>query len=291
MDNQQSSIPEQRMMRERRITSLYVQQTGRQQCPPNYRWGPGVRNHFLLHHVVAGRGIFITRGKEYHLQAGDTFLSYPDTTVQYYADTVQPWEYLWVGFGGVDAALYMEQTDLSPEEPVYTGRDSQQLQEMIEEICQGYGPSLAEELTTTSRLYALLAFLVSTAHGSRSQPRPQWQEATDCALLVAEYITNHYEAPITVDGLAEYAAVSHSSLYRSFKRRFQMSPKRFLLEYRIERACILLATTNYSIQEISNSVGFEDPFYFSRAFKEIKGISPRQYANQLQSSGCAKSDS
>ena len=63
-------------------------------------------------------------------------------------------------------------------------------------------------------------------------------------------------------------------------KRFQMSPKRFLLEYRIERACAMLAGTDLSIQEISNSVGFEDPFYFSRAFKEIKGVSPRQYANQ-----------
>ena len=53
--------------------------------------------------------------------------------------------------------------------------------------------------------------------------------------------------------------------------------------YRIERACALLANTDYSIQAISNSVGFEDPFYFSRAFKELKGMSPRQYAQQRRS--------
>ena len=104
----------------------------------------------------------------------------------------------------------------------------------------------------------------------------------DCARLAADYIITHYEEPITVEGLAAYASVSHSSLYRRFVKRFQMSPKRFLLEYRIERACALLATTSCSIQEISNSVGFEDPFYFSRAFKEIKGVSPRQYANNLR---------
>ena len=103
------------------------------------------------------------------------------------------------------------------------------------------------------------------------------------ALLAAEYIVNHYETPITVEGLAAYASVSHSSLYRRFMKRFQMSPKRFLLEYRIERACALLASTGHSIQEISNSVGFEDPFYFSRAFKDVKGVSPRQYANQARS--------
>ena len=86
-----------------------------------------------------------------------------------------------------------------------------------------------------------------------------------------------------MEGLAAYASVSHSSLYRRFIKRFQISPKRFLLEYRIERACAMLTSTGCSIQEISNSVGFEDPFYFSRAFKEVKGVSPRQYAAQRRS--------
>ena len=130
----------------------------------------------------------------------------------------------------------------------------------------------------TSRLYALLAFLIRTSQRRQDQQR----ETMDCARLAADYIITHYEEPITVEGLAAYASVSHSSLYRRFVKRFQMSPKRFLLEYRIERACTLLATTSCSIQEISNSVGFEDPFYFSRAFKEIKGVSPRQYANNLR---------
>ena len=51
----------------------------------------------------------------------------------------------------------------------------------------------------------------------------------------------------------------------------------------MERACALLADTGCSVQEVSASVGFEDPFYFSRAFKDVKGISPRQYAIQHRS--------
>ena len=126
----------------------------------------------------------------------------------------------------------------------------------------------------TARLCDLLAFLVRT---SQRQGKGS-ADAADCALVAAEYIINHYEEPITVEGLAAYASVSHSSLYRRFVKRFQISPKRFLLEYRIERACALLADTGCSVQEVSTSVGFEDPFYFSRAFKDVKGISTRQYA-------------
>ena len=53
------------------------------------------------------------------------------------------------------------------------------------------------------------------------------------------------------------------------------------LKYLNDLGCQLFVSGK-SIQEISNSVGFEDPFYFSRAFKEIKGVSPRQYANNLR---------
>lgn len=276
MNEQSSSVYKHSMKLERRTASLYVQNTGCQQCPPGYGWGPGVRNHFLLHHVVSGRGSYICRDKRYELGAGDTFLVYPDTTIHYCADLSQPWEYVWVGFGGLDAGGYMERTDFTPENPVYYSRDSQTLRELIEGVYSRYGTQPWEQLEMTARLYELLAFLMRTAQRKSGAGA----DVSDCALVAAEYIINHYEEPLTVEGLAAHASVSHSSLYRRFVKRFQVSPKRFLLEYRIERACALLKETNCSIQEISTSVGFEDPFYFSRAFKDLKGISPRQYAAQ-----------
>lgn len=99
------------MKLERRTASLYVQNTGSQQCAPNYGWGPGVRDHFLLHHVIAGSGVFACGDRRYALKAGDTFLIYPNTTIHYCAAAQEPWEYVWVGFSGLDAAAYVELTD------------------------------------------------------------------------------------------------------------------------------------------------------------------------------------
>ena len=132
MNEQASSIYKHSLKLERRTASLYVQNTGCQQCSPSYGWGPGVRNHFLLHHVMSGKGVFISRDTRYDLRAGDTFLAYPDTTIHYCADARDPWEYVWVGFGGLDAASYMGQTDLTEEEPVYRGRDSEEIRALLE---------------------------------------------------------------------------------------------------------------------------------------------------------------
>lgn len=269
------------MKLERRTASLYVQNTGCQQCPPGYGWGPGVRDHFLLHYVVSGRGVYECRDKRYELSRGDIFLIYPDTAIHYAADREDPWEYVWVGFSGLDAKGYVEQTDFTPEEPVLRGDSGGELRERMEAVYDSYGTSVWEGLEMTARLYSLLSCLVRTSQRQKQERGG----ALDCAQLAAEYIINHYEEPITVEGLAAYASVSHSSLYRRFIKRFQISPKRFLLEYRIQRACALLVESGCSIQEISNSVGFEDPFYFSRAFKEVKGVSPRQYAAQHRGGG------
>ena len=139
MNDQPSSIYKHSLKLERRTASLYVQNTGCQQCPPSYGWGPGVRNHFLLHHVLGGKGVYVCRDRRYELSAGDTFLIYPDTTIHYCADAAEPWEYVWVGFGGLDAKGYVDRTDFSPEEPVFRGRDSEILRGRMEAVYSSFG--------------------------------------------------------------------------------------------------------------------------------------------------------
>lgn len=271
---------------ERRTASLFVQNTGRQQCGAGYGWGPGVRDHFLLHHILSGRGTCIIDSRKYVLQAGDSFLVYPDTTIHYYADEDQPWEYVWVGFNGMDAERYVELTDFSRESPVLTGEGGETIALLLEEIYRAYGTAIWEHMAMMGRLYALLSHLVERAQRGRAPRR----DSLDCAEAAADYIVNHFAEPVTVEQLADHFSVSHSSLYRKFIKRYQMSPKRFLLEYRIDRACILLATTDHSVQEVSNSVGFDDPFYFSRVFKEIRGVSPRRYAAAHQQERAEKAE-
>lgn len=257
---------------ERRAASLFVLSTGRQRCDAACGWGPGVRDHYLLHHILSGKGTLVVEEQSFSLSAGDTFLICPDTSVHYFADPQDPWEYIWVGFGGMDAARYMDMTRLTPEAPVLSG--DRAVGPLMEAVYNAFGDSVCENLAMTARLYDLLSHLLSVCG------REEDWEQVDCAEAAAQYIMAHFAEPVTVEEIAKRFSISHSSLYRKFVRRYNVSPKRFLLEYRIDRACHLLVNTPYSVQEISNSVGFEDPFYFSRVFKEIRGESPRRYANR-----------
>lgn len=274
METIDSSLYKNSIKLESKTASLYVQSTGSQQCAAGYGWGPGVRSHFLLHHVVGGRGAYQCLGTRYELSAGDTFMIFPGATVQYAADPADPWEYIWVGFSGLEAESLVAMTGFTPEAPVLRAGDTDELRTLMTAVYISCGPQPWEGLDMTARLYLLMSYLVRTS-GKAQSPR---HDPRDCAQIAAEYIVNHYEEPLTVEELAKIASVSHSSLYRRFVKRYQISPKRFLLEYRIERACAMLSTTDCTVQEVSNSVGFDDPFYFSRLFKEVKGVSPRRYA-------------
>ena len=61
-----------------------------------------------------------------------------------------------------------------------------------------------------------------------------------------------------------------------------MPPAQFLIRYRINEACSILKNSDLSISEVAVSTGFSDPLYFSRAFKKVKGISPRAYLKEVQ---------
>ena len=56
--------------------SLSVYTTGIQKCEPLHQWGPGIRNHYLIHHIVSGKGYYKVNDNIWELHAGDTFLAF-----------------------------------------------------------------------------------------------------------------------------------------------------------------------------------------------------------------------
>ena len=90
---------------------LSIFNCGLERCAPGQTWGPGIRDHYLIHLVVSGKGTFEVGGKTFEVVPGDLFFARPSQLIRYSADEQQPWEYSWVGFNGASqtggtAALY-----------------------------------------------------------------------------------------------------------------------------------------------------------------------------------------
>lgn len=260
------------------VLSLCVYNVGFEQCNSGFCWGPGVRDHYLLHHVTSGYGTYSIMGKTYDLAPGDTFLSYPDTVISYRADMEFPWEYYWVGFQGSDAPLLLSRTAFSFENPVIHIDCGERVKSLLLGIYEGRGSRIADEVRMTSRLYELFSGLIESADSGRGEVPGRENVHRAC-----EYIANNFSRPITVAEVAEHAEISRSWMYREFQKYVGVSPVQYLIQFRLQQACMLLENTDLSVKAVSFSVGFEDPLYFSRAFKKAYGVSPKQYAERTKS--------
>lgn len=261
---------------EKELVSLSVYNIGFQNCDPLYQWGPGIRDHYLIHYVISGKGYYKTKNKTFTLNAGDTFLVYPNTEVLYYADEMNPWEYAWVGFTGSDASTILKATDFTKEIPVILQTPlGESIHRQLLHIYDARGNEFEHAVEMTGRLYTMLAlFMHSTSKA------PKQNTAVTYVQKGIEYISANYSYNITVEDIADYVGLSRSHLFRSFESVLGQSPKEYLTDFRMRQACYLLEHSGLSITAIANSIGFDNSLYFSKTFHKIKGMAPKEYRIQ-----------
>ncbi len=251
---------------------MSVYNTGYEHCDSNYTWGPALRDHYLIHFVSAGCGVYTHNDKTYALQKGDLFLVSPGELISYRADQEDPWEYCWVGFNGTDARRLVTMAGFTADTPILHSDNAAETEHYMLAIAEASGNSAADDAQMVGCLYQLLAHLIRQ-NDQRTTGNPH-QEYVANALRFIQY---NYANDIGINDIALYVGISRSQLYRAFLEDFGVSPHTYLQRYRINEACSLLRNPNYFIAEVASSVGFNDPLYFSRVFKSIKGCSPSAY--------------
>lgn len=97
---------------------------------------------------------------------------------------------------------------------------------------------------------------------------------------VLTYISENLEKDLSVSFLADFCNLSRDHFSRSFKKQYNIRPSNYVQNLRIERAMLLLITTNYSVEEISLKVGFESYIYFLRFFKQNTNKSPKEFRKE-----------
>ncbi len=94
---------------------------------------------------------------------------------------------------------------------------------------------------------------------------------------VMGYISRNLDRPLSREELARQACLSESRFHAVFKSAFGMAPLKYVQQLRLKKAQSLLTTCDLSVEAIGMEVGFNDPFHFSRLFKEFCGTSPKGY--------------
>lgn len=259
---------------------LYLTVCGTERCAPDKFYGPIVRRDYHVHFILSGRGTLEMAGNVYSLRRGQIFVTVPGVDVFYYSEPEDPWHYAWVSFNGSKAELYLEKAGLTKECPVRElYGEPEEFLTIIEEILNHHEVTVANELTRTALLYQILALMVNSQNENlerQKKPLPHDYSPDVYVDNALNYIHNHY-AHAKVSDIASYIGITRSYLTHIFKEKMEISPQEYLLSYRLEQGSRLLRTTGMSVQEVAESIGYENPLTFSKMFKNVYGLSPKNY--------------
>lgn len=260
---------------------LIVYYCGFENCKSEHYW-TGVRDHYLIHYITSGKGIFIYNNETYSLKAGQGFLIGPNTLSYYKADKEQPWEYCWIGFHGRRAQYYLNQANLSPQQPIFSCSPEGVIPGIVQDMINTKNIPKGRELVLTGFLYHFFAELIQNEKKSFSTPEDQ-NYSEIYVKKAMDFIEKNYSRKITIEEIADYVGIDRKYLSSLFKDILHTSPQNFLVNYRMNKACILLVENLLSVTHVAHSVGYDDALLFSKMFKKYKGMPPTQYRKRLMS--------
>ncbi|MCX4339176.1 MAG: AraC family transcriptional regulator [Lachnospiraceae bacterium] len=259
--------------------SLYVNCCGLSRTEPMHSFGPALKPHYLIHYILSGKGRFAIGGEEYPLEAGCGFLITPDELAFYQADEEDPWTYVWVGFSGTLAAEYVNNIGLSVRQPVFRSEASEELYRIVKDMMDHNTFDLSHDLRRNGQLGVFLSVI---AEGSRVEKEGESRKANIYVRKAVSFIQSNYCNPIKVTDVADYVCINRSYLYTLFQNSMGMSPQRFLTTFRITKAAELLQLTSLPVESIALSCGYQDPLVFTKAFRQMKQMSPSAFRKEMQ---------
>ncbi len=121
-----------------------------------------------------------------------------------------------------------------------------------------------------------------------------WSRLTECSDLLTsglapwqqkrtiEVLQSRYADDLSIADLAAEARLSPFHFIRSFKRSVGVPPHQYLTKIRLERACVLLETTNLAITDVAFETGYQSPAHFARLFRRHYGLTPTAYRRKAR---------
>lgn len=257
---------------------------------------------YLLQLTLSGTGILEYKGEKYQIGEGQGFLlKFPNMAKYYYdVDSSEAWRFAYLHFDGKGVKAfynYLAQSaygnpshlkesyndSLTERQEIISDQvlskplllmasQSQGLLDPILLLAQGLESDL--KLSGYEQSKWLYAYLCQLAEGSEGLTHSQ---ETTLYKRVLSWLSTYYRDRISLEDLARDMDLSLAHLNRVFKAYKGMSLKRYQTMLRMETAMKLLLENNKTIQEISDYCGYDDPNYFSKAFKKEVGVPPSVY--------------
>ena len=272
------------LMMESDIKSLSFQLESITKSKYDSDWHSTLHTHPFteLFYVVDGKGEFNIQGQRFPVKPNDFVIITPQVEHTELSSPDEPLEYIVLGINGLSFSNLTPVSEGGHPFSFFNLRDEQKdilryLNAMVQEATS---QSMSYELVCHNLLEILLIKILRHQHFDLEVGKQS--KATKDISFIKHYLETYYHESIQLEDLASMTHLSRFYISHSFKKEIGMSPMEYLIDIRIKESKILLRTTNYSISQVADIVGFTTPTYFSKQFRKSTGISPTDYREQFQ---------
>jgi len=241
--------------------------------------------------VVGGSGLHLTAQGPYPIQAGDVFVihkntrhAYQDAKNLHYINVLFDLKRLNLPINDLTAlegyqAFFVLEPRLRTSGGAHhhcrlPAADLAIVRDLLTNLMRELDQKEIGYRSLAAGLFLLILGFLSRCYSRIRDPEPR-------ALLrlghILGYVDNHYAEPVTLNQLTRLAAMSPSTLYRTFQRSFRTSPINYIIDLRIQKSLALLTGGEMNVTETAFRVGFTDSNYFTRQFRKRMGLSPREF--------------
>lgn len=232
-------------------------------------------------YVTKGEFSITTEGQTHTAKVGDAILLEPFTLYTMDSTSIDDLEYTYIHFD-FERYIYKQRfIDIikGSGSLIFSSTEVDGLAQMYDDVFRTSNESQIGHylLVQVMLLRVLITFArIRNTENSIKEVSDKVKIDTFTIRTAVEFVQENLSTRINVKEIAAAVGVSENKLYRDFMDTFKISPSKYFMQLKINRAKILLQTTNKSIQEISEELGFSSSFHFSKAFKSVLSTNPSQ---------------
>ncbi|MFD2333099.1 helix-turn-helix domain-containing protein [Cohnella sp. GCM10020058] len=241
----------------------------------HYRERPGGCDSHIVIYCAEGAGWIEQDGKTEMLTERQLAVIPAGAPHRYGASEEAPWSIYWFHLRGGQVGAHLALYGLSGHPiPIPAALETRFAESF--ERCYGLLAdkpySLPAQVHVSLTLGQLLGAISLSASGSHRHRKRE----EDLSRAI-RFMNDRLHVTVTLPELAMHAGLSKQHLIHLFKQETGFPPIDYYLRLKMQKASQLLSLTGLSVKEIAAAVGFGDPYYFSRMFKKLMGVSPTDY--------------
>lgn len=258
------------------LNKLYITHIGSYPSAPHHyvERNHGVDQAILLY-CMKGKGNIKLDNVTFDIREHCAVFIPPNVSHLYQADKKDPWSLFWIHFDGEQVAEILRYLDVDRLKPVLYVANQQVIRHAFEDVfaCLHYNYSDSGLFAMNAEFIGLLSKIKLACRSSTLKNHIKHNCISDSIRFMRE----HLNMVISLDNLAAQAGKSVTHFSKLFRERTELSPTAYFIQLKMRHACDQLYQTDLSVAEIGRQVGYKDPYYFSRVFKKVQGVSPLKY--------------